>query len=83
DNPRYEQPLSIVSDIEAGLTEVAYKVLLNRYEATSLALDIASSIDTVVILGKGAEKFQEVKGKKIPYSDTDTVLSLFSAYGVK
>ena len=45
-----------------------------RTEAISYALNQMSEGDTVVIAGKGAETYMEIKGKKIPYSDLETVL---------
>lgn len=75
DNPRYEQPLAIVGDIESGIS-VRYSVVLNRSQATEYALSIAKSGDTIAILGKGAEKYQEIKGKKYPYSDIDVIRKL-------
>ena len=37
---------------------------------------IATGRDTVAILGKGAEEYQEIRGKKFPYSDVDVVRNL-------
>ncbi|MCM1042962.1 MAG: UDP-N-acetylmuramoyl-L-alanyl-D-glutamate--2,6-diaminopimelate ligase [Corallococcus sp.] len=82
DNPRFEQPQSIVSDIEAGLT-CKYKVILNRSQATEFALSITEAGDTIAILGKGSEKYQEIKGRKYPYSDVDVVHKLLNKYGEK
>lgn len=72
DNPRYEDPKLIARDVAARLT-CKYKVILNRSQATEYALSIANASDTVVILGKGAEEYQEIKGKKFPYSDVESV----------
>lgn len=75
DNPRYESPQSIAEEIATAMS-INYKVVLNRSQATQIALDIAQSGDTVAILGKGAECYQEIKGKKYPYSDIDVVMRL-------
>lgn len=72
DNPRFEDPSEIAADAIGGLT-CPYKVVLNRLAATRLALDSANSGDTVAILGKGAECYQETRGRKVPYSDCETV----------
>ena len=50
-----------------------YKVILNRSQATEYALSAATGADTVAILGKGAEEYQEIRGRKFPYSDVDIV----------
>lgn len=75
DNPRYEDPKIIAQDITARLS-CKYKTILNRSQATEYALSIAAAADTVVILGKGSEEYQEIKGKKFPYSDMEVVRSL-------
>ena len=75
DNPRYEDPKLIAQDVSERLS-CKYKVILNRSQATEYALSIATSCDTVAILGKGAEEYQEIRGKKTPYSDIEVVRNL-------
>ncbi len=75
DNPRYEDPRLIAEDVLSQV-KCQCKVQLNRSQATAHALAIAKSGDTVAILGKGAEKYQEIKGKKYPYCDLDVVTKL-------
>lgn len=79
DNPRYEDPRVIAQDIVARL-DCKHKVVLNRSQATEFALSLASCDDTIAILGKGAEKYQEIKNKKIPYSDLEIVTRLLSVH---
>ena len=78
DNPRYEDPRAIAQDVVSRLT-CPYKVILNRSQATEFAISVAKANDTVAILGKGSETYQEIKGKKFPYSDVDVVRSLLMA----
>ena len=75
DNPRYEDPKLIAQDVSERLT-CKYKIVLNRSQATEYALSIATGADTVAILGKGAEEYQEIKGRKFPYSDVEVVRNL-------
>ena len=75
DNPRYEDPKLIAQDVSERLT-CKYKIVLNRSQATEYALSIATGEDTVAILGKGAEEYQEIRGRKFPYSDVDVVRNL-------
>ncbi|MCM1533780.1 MAG: UDP-N-acetylmuramoyl-L-alanyl-D-glutamate--2,6-diaminopimelate ligase [Corallococcus sp.] len=75
DNPRYEDPRCIARDVYERLT-CKYKVILNRSRATEYALSVATGSDTVAILGKGAEEYQEIRGRKFPYSDIEIVRSL-------
>lgn len=75
DNPRFEDPRLIARDIYERLT-CRYKVILNRSQATEYALSVAVGADTVAILGKGAEEYQDIKGRKFPYSDVEVVRNL-------
>lgn len=77
DNPRFEDPKVIADDITARLS-CKHKVILNRSQATEFALSLASCCDTVAILGKGAEKYQEIRNRKIPYSDLEIVTRLLA-----
>jgi len=74
DNPRSEQPESIVAEVAAG-TEGAgseVEVVIDRREAIALALGRAAPGDTVVIAGKGHEEGQEFEdGRKIPFDDRE------------
>lgn len=78
DNPRFEDPRLIARDVYERLT-CKYKVILNRSQATEYALSVALGNDTVAILGKGAEEYQDIKGRKFPYSDVEVVRNLIRA----
>lgn len=82
DNPRYEDALSIALQVSRGVT-VPHKILLNRRLATHFALSLAGEGDTVAILGKGAEEYQEVNGVRLPYSDVQTVQEYFAAHSAE
>lgn len=71
DNPRFENPESIISDVEAGFSGTEFKSFTDRTEAIAFALSEMSEGDTVVIAGKGNEDYLEIRGKKLPYSDFD------------
>lgn len=75
DNPRFEDPRLIARDVYERLT-CKFKVILNRSQATEYALSIALGDDTVAVLGKGAEEYQDIKGRKFPYSDVEVVRGL-------
>ena len=72
DNPRYENPQSIIKDILYGIS-IPYEVIESREIAILQAIDYAKETDTIAILGKGAEKFQEQNGRRYPFSDVDVV----------
>lgn len=78
DNPRYEDPMEIISEIERGMLEVRgnYVVVEDRKEGIKYALDFARDGDVILIAGKGGENYQEVLGIKHVYNDKDAVTSL-------
>ncbi|MGQ0749894.1 MAG: UDP-N-acetylmuramoyl-L-alanyl-D-glutamate--2,6-diaminopimelate ligase [Betaproteobacteria bacterium] len=72
DNPRGENPLSIIDDIARGtLGEVIVEP--DRARAVRLAVRMARPRDIVLVAGKGHERYQEVRGVKQPYSDAAEV----------
>lgn len=65
DNPRNEEPLDIIHDMEQGLDEAARLRTLNipdRREAMAKAVGMAAPGDVILIAGKGHEDYQEIKG---------------------
>lgn len=79
DNPRTEEPFSIVNDIEIGLlqTNCLYEKILNRKLAIFKALDYAESEDIVVIAGKGHETYQIFANSIIHFDDSEVVREYF------
>ncbi len=75
DNPRSEDPETIIAEILQGVPESATTVLsqVDRSEAIATALATAQAGDVVVVAGKGHEKYQEVAGKLIPFDDAAVV----------
>ena len=71
DNPRSEEPESIISQIMAGIGETRFIVEPDRRKAIFYALSNAGAGDTVVVCGKGHETTQEVKGVKYPFDDRE------------
>jgi UDP-N-acetylmuramoyl-L-alanyl-D-glutamate--2,6-diaminopimelate ligase len=82
DNPRTEDPLAILSDVEKGLEglrrvdeseldqrERAYALVVDRREAIALALRIARPDDTVLLAGKGHEDYQIIGRERLPFDD--------------
>lgn len=81
DNPRSEDPNIIIKDIEKGIKETKglYKVIVNRKEAIEFAMRIAWRNDTVILAGKGHEKYQEfANGKRIPFDEREIVKMIAS-----
>ena len=71
DNPRSENPLDIIKDIETGMHEGPgiYRIVPDRREAIEQAVATAGKEDIVVIAGKGHEDYQVVGGSRHPFDD--------------
>jgi len=83
DNPRGEDPLAILAEIEPGLkaTGVRYTVEPDRAAAIHLALQSAQADDVVLIAGKGHEKEQILAGRTIPFDDAEIALAALGDLG--
>lgn len=79
DNPRDEDPMDIIRDILQGVKDTS-KVLVeeDRKKAIKMAISLAEEGDTVLIAGKGHEDYQEIKGVKYPFKDSDVVKEVLS-----
>lgn len=78
DNPRFEDPEEIISDILEGVKENSvYYVFVDRREAIERALEMAEKNDVVLIAGKGHEEYQIIRDVKIPFSDSQVVFEYF------
>lgn len=76
DNPRYEDPLDIIAEIEKGYRRFStrYVVVPDRAVALDYALDFIKKDDVLLVAGKGGEEYQEIMGIKHPFHD-HTVLT--------
>ena len=75
DNPRTEDPMTILQDIERGILEVPqsmrsdYRMIADRREAIEAAIDAAETKDIVLIAGKGHEDYQIVGTTRLDFDD--------------
>lgn len=84
DNPRSEDPLAIIADVEVGLDRVAgarYVKIPDRRLAIAHAVGVAGDNDLVLIAGKGHEQEQVFADRTIPFSDRETALEALAARG--
>jgi len=83
DNPRTEEPLAILAEIEPGLkaSGVKYTMEPDRAAAIRLALEAAAPGDVVLIAGKGHEKEQILGFTAIPFDDAEVALSTLADLG--
>ena len=72
DNPRSEDPLAIISQIEKGIAG-KHEVEPDRAQAIAKAIANAEAKDVVLVAGKGHETYQEVKGRRAHFSDEEQV----------
>lgn len=81
DNPRNEEPQTILNEMKAGLdTKDLLKSMsiLDRREAILTACSLAGENDVILIAGKGHEKYQEVNGERTHFDDIEEVTIAFN-----
>ena len=81
DNPRTEDPLEILADMEFGLTSSAKKKFISiadRKEAIKTAVNLAKREDIILVAGKGHEKYQDIKGVKYEFDDKKVLNDMFT-----
>ena len=70
DNPRTEDPSLIIRDVLSGMT-IQPHVIEDRATAILYAIKHAQDKDVVLLAGKGHETYQDINGKKWPFSDEE------------
>ena len=81
DNPRSENPETILEEMRAGVPVIDRKKTLSivqREEAIRTAVAFANSGDVILVAGKGHEKYQEIKGIKHPFDDKEKLSEAFN-----
>ncbi|MGJ7915783.1 UDP-N-acetylmuramoyl-L-alanyl-D-glutamate--2,6-diaminopimelate ligase [Massilia sp. LXY-6] len=83
DNPRSEEPRAIIEQIVAGIDQhdaaSTHQAIEDRAAAILSAVKHAAKLDVILLAGKGHEPYQEIKGRKIPFSDADHAALALSA----
>jgi len=81
DNPRFEDPVDILHDMEAGLDDTMRPTTLSivdRREAIRTAAALAQPGDVVLIAGKGHEDYQEIKGVRHHFDDREVIAEIIA-----
>ncbi len=73
DNPRTEDPLSIIGEIKPGIAGCAFKVIEDRRAAIAGAIAMAKDKDVVLVAGKGHEDYQIIGKSAYPFSDRQVI----------
>jgi len=83
DNPRFEEPIRIIDDIEKGIKGkfYNYEIVDDRRKAIDRAIGLASEGDTIIIAGKGHEDYQIIKDKVMPFDDRLVVMEILKRKG--
>ncbi len=79
DNPRSEDPMAIIAEIERGMKKSGskqYEIIPDRKEAIARALMIGQPDDYILVAGKGHEDYQIIKDSIIHFSDAEVILEL-------
>jgi len=80
DNPRFEAPMAILEQMQAGLSPVDYKkarTIEDRREAIQAAVKLARPNDIILIAGKGHETYQDIQGVKHDFDDRQVLREAF------
>ena len=77
DNPRSEDPLSIINDILSGIDgKTNFSVIPNRKEAIETVIATARAGDIILLAGKGHENYEKNSSGKLPFSETEILQSI-------
>ena len=82
DNPRTEDPERILDDVAEGLQGATYERFVDRRDAIKRALEIAEPGDTVILTGKGHERYQTIGTEKLPFDERVIVRECLSELGI-
>ena len=80
DNPRNEDPLLILEQMQAGVSPIDFKktkTIEDRREAIRYAVSLAQPHDIILVAGKGHETYQEIKGVKHHFDDREELRAAF------
>jgi len=71
DNPRSENPFSIIDNIKNGISKSNYQIIENREEAIKYAIENSEDNAVILVAGKGHENYQEINGIRNHFSDKE------------
>ena len=86
DNPRSEDPLSIIEQVVrgiAGRSSAEVEREPDRARAIEAVLRDAAPADVVLIAGKGHEDYQEIAGRRLPFSDAAVARAALASRGIR
>lgn len=78
DNPRFEDPLTIIEEIKTGIMKNNYTAIEKRDEAIERAIKSSQENAVILIAGKGHETYQEIQGVRTHFSDKEIAEKILS-----
>ena len=81
DNPRTENPQTILDEMEVGVASENYRktlTVLDRRQAIKTACKLSEAGDIILIAGKGHEDYQEINGVRAHFDDLEEVKNCFN-----
>lgn len=83
DNSRFEDVMEIIADIQVGLdkTDGEYVIVPNRKDAIKYCIENALEGDIILLLGKGHEDYQEIKGERFPFDERVIINEILKEIG--
>ncbi len=82
DNPRHEDPVAILDEIEAGMGDAPRRRITDRRDAIEAALEEAAAGDLVLLAGKGHERYQIWGAEKRPFDERVIVQEILNRKGI-
>lgn len=83
DNPRSEDPMEIIKEMQKGVSITDAKktlVIVDREEAIKTACMMANEKDIILVAGKGHETYQEIKEIKYPFDDREVLMRMLKMF---
>ena len=83
DNPRSEDPMEIIKEMQTGVGPTDAKktlIMVDREEAIKTACMLAKEKDIILVAGKGHENYQEIKGVKHPFDDKEVLSRMLKMF---
>ena len=74
DDPRDEKPVEICEEIAKGIKSTPYIIIEDRYNAIRQAVEMSSADDTIIVMGKGDERFIYREYGREPYDGDDAIV---------
>jgi len=83
DNPRDEEPMAILREVEKGFRGTSHEVYVDRESAIRRAVELAGPEDLILVAGKGHEDYQEINGERHPFDDVKVTVRAMASREIR